>query len=45
MSTNISRRHLLSTGLAAVGGSLAVGALAAEKSKEEGPCQKRAAHA
>src|SRR4029077_13210269 len=33
MSTNISRRHLLSTSLAAVGGTLAAGALAAEGDK------------
>jgi hypothetical protein len=33
MSTNISRRRLLSTSLAAVGGSLAAGALAAEGDK------------
>jgi len=35
MSTNISRRQLLSTGLAAVGGTLAAGALAATKEKEK----------
>ncbi len=39
MPTNISRRQLLSTGLAAVGGSLAAGALAAEKSKEKAPAK------
>jgi hypothetical protein len=33
MSSNISRRHLLSTSLAAVGGTLAAGALAAESDK------------
>ena len=33
MSSNISRRRLLSTSLAAVGGTLAAGALAAEKDK------------
>ncbi len=33
MSTNISRRQLLSTGMAAVGGTLAAGALAAEGDK------------
>jgi hypothetical protein len=33
MSTNVSRRQLLSTGIAAVGGTLAAGALAAEGEK------------
>src|SRR5689334_18926700 len=33
MSSNISRRHLLSTGLAALGGTLATAALAADKEK------------
>ncbi len=40
MSNNISRRHLLSTGLAAVGGTLAAGALAADKEKEKAPARK-----
>lgn len=40
MSNNISRRHLLSTGLAAVGGTLAAGALAAEKEKAAPKTQK-----
>jgi hypothetical protein len=35
MPANISRRHLLSTGLAAVGGTLAAGVLAADKPKKE----------
>jgi hypothetical protein len=35
MPSNISRRQLLSTGLAAVGGTLAAGALAADKAKEK----------
>jgi hypothetical protein len=35
MSSNISRRHLLSTSLAAVGGTLAASALAADKAKDK----------
>jgi hypothetical protein len=44
MSSNISRRHLLSTGLAAFGGVLATNALAAEKDKsaESGKREKTA---
>ena len=37
MSSNISRRHLLSTGLAAVSGTLATAALAADKEKAGDP--------
>ena len=37
MSSNISRRHLLSTGLAALGGTLATAALAADKEKAGDP--------
>jgi hypothetical protein len=39
MPSNISRRQLLSTGLAAVGGTLAASTLAAEKSKEKVPAK------
>lgn len=37
MSSNISRRYLLSTGLAAIGGTLATAALAADKEKAGDP--------
>ncbi|HEY3963243.1 MAG TPA: hypothetical protein VGM05_01720 [Planctomycetaceae bacterium] len=37
MSSNISRRHLLSTGLTALGGTLATAALAADKEKAGDP--------
>src|SRR5580765_4295966 len=47
MSSNISRRHLLPTGLAAFGGTLATAALAADKEKagdpEKAPARKPAA--
>ncbi|MBI3865955.1 MAG: type III secretion system chaperone [Planctomycetia bacterium] len=41
MSSNVSRRHLLSTGLAALGGTLATAALAAEKGDAEKAPAKR----